>query len=92
MAKPKLVLYVDVVSPFAYLAFHILNVSGFLIYIKSSGNHIVPFFFGLSDNPSEFSYYYTYLLFIHLRISVSIRGVNKVITWKCWPGPNLEEY
>jgi len=27
MAKPKLVLYVDVVSPFAYLAFHTLNTS-----------------------------------------------------------------
>ena len=26
MAKPKLVLYVDVVSPFAYFAFHILTV------------------------------------------------------------------
>lgn len=26
MAKPKLVLYVDVASPFGYLAFHILNV------------------------------------------------------------------
>lgn len=27
MAKPKLLLYVDVVSPFAYIAFHVLNVS-----------------------------------------------------------------
>lgn len=26
MSKPKLVLYFDVVSPFAYLAFHILHV------------------------------------------------------------------
>ena len=32
MAKPKLVLYVDVVSPFAYLAFHILNVCRFLCF------------------------------------------------------------
>ena len=30
MAKPKLVLYIDVVSPFAYLAFHILNVCRFI--------------------------------------------------------------
>ena len=29
MAKPKLVLYVDVVSPFAYLAFHICYVGLF---------------------------------------------------------------
>lgn len=28
MAKPTLVLYVDVVSPFAYLAFHLITVSG----------------------------------------------------------------
>ena len=28
MAKPTLVLYVDVVSPFAYLAFHVITVSG----------------------------------------------------------------
>ena len=27
MAKPKLLLYVDVVSPFAYIAFQVLNVS-----------------------------------------------------------------
>ena len=28
MAKPTLVTYVDVVSPFAYLAFHVVTVSG----------------------------------------------------------------
>ena len=27
MAKPKLTLYVDIVSPFAYLAFHLISVS-----------------------------------------------------------------
>ena len=28
MGKPTLLLYVDVVSPFAYLAFHVITVSG----------------------------------------------------------------
>jgi len=27
MAKPKLTLYLDIVSPFAYLAFHLVSVS-----------------------------------------------------------------
>lgn len=92
MAKPKLVLYVDVVSPFAYLAFHILNVSGSLFYIKSSSNHTVSFFVGISDEPSGLSYCYISLLFIYSRISVSIRGVKKGIIRRCWPGSNFEEY
>ena len=31
MAKPTLVLYVDIVSPFAYLAFHVITVSDVLM-------------------------------------------------------------
>ena len=45
MAKPKLVLYVDVVSPFAYLAFHVLNVCRFLCFqmmIAESSRGVIP--------------------------------------------------
>ena len=38
MARPKLVLYIDVVSPFAYLAFHILHVSW--VSLLSKGDYI----------------------------------------------------
>ena len=47
MAKPKLVLYVDVVSPFAYLAFHVLNVCRFLCFqmmIAESSQGVIPSF------------------------------------------------
>lgn len=43
MATPKLVLYVDVVSPFAYLAFHILNTSP---VFKGCDVTYVPVFLG----------------------------------------------
>ena len=52
MAKPKLVLYVDVVSPFAYLAFHILNVCRLLCFqLMTAGfsQGAVPTFVGSSD-------------------------------------------
>ena len=39
MAKPKLILYVDIVSPFAYLAFHILHVSWVLLLSKDNEIH-----------------------------------------------------
>ena len=47
MAKPQLVLYVDVVSPFAYLAFHVLNVCRFLclqIMIAKSSHGVISSF------------------------------------------------
>ena len=47
MAKPKLVLYVDVVSPFAYLAFHVLNVCRFLCFqmmIEESSQGVKVYF------------------------------------------------
>ena len=40
MARPKLVLYVDIVSPFAYLAFHILHVSWVSLLSKEDGIHV----------------------------------------------------
>jgi len=43
MAKPKLILYVDVVSPFAYLAFHVLNTSP---VFKGCDVTYVPVFLG----------------------------------------------
>jgi len=41
MPKPKLTLYLDQVSPFAYFAFHIIRVSCFLFSISTSkaGNY-----------------------------------------------------
>lgn len=32
MAQPKITLYVDVVSPFAYIAFYVLQVSFLVLY------------------------------------------------------------
>ncbi|CAF9924376.1 hypothetical protein IMSHALPRED_006169 [Imshaugia aleurites] len=43
MANPKLVLYVDVVSPFAYLSFHVLNTS---LVFKECEVTYVPVFLG----------------------------------------------
>ena len=36
MEKPKLTLYIDIVSPFAYLAFHLISVSIHELSISSS--------------------------------------------------------
>ena len=58
MAKPKLVLYVDVVSPFAYLAFHLLNVCRFIcIRMMTAGfsKSVVPSFIAYLDASYDFT-------------------------------------
>ena len=56
MLRPKLILYVDVVSPFAYLAFYILNV-GLASCTRQIhlGKPIVSFFILFVKKHFEFS-------------------------------------
>ena len=70
MTKPKLVLYVDVVSPFAYLAFHIVNVCRFLSFqlmTAGSSQGAVPPFVGYLDALFNLTVYGSLLLLFGFR-------------------------